>query len=413
MLLIRCLDNFENYVKGPTYNEATQDLLGHGIFNANGEQWKYQRKAASHIFNVKNFRDSFTEVFLKNLETAFTEIFDKASITGQIVDFHDIMYKYTLDSFILIGFGVDLKSLLSKEKVPFAASFDFCQMNSFQRFINPFWKLTEPITSLFNPSLSTSQNLKTVNAFADHVIQKRRQEMKEGIEPRDLLSRFMTTQNESGELLNNKELRDIVLNFVIAGRDTTAQALSWTFYNLLLHPRVEKNLMEEITTHITDDLMQKPAELYDTVKKMTYAHAVFYEVLRLFPSVPTNQKYATQDDVWPDGTSIKKGDYVLWLPWVQGRSTKVWGPDAQEFKPERWIMNNGQLRKESQGQWPAFHVGPRVCLGQKLATLETLVAMVFIVKKYRLRLCPDQNITYQISLTLPMREGMKVQVEKR
>lgn len=136
-------------------------------------------------------------------------------------------------------------------------------------------------------------------------------------------------------------------------------------------------------------------------------------MLRLYPSVPENQKYALNDDVWPDGTRIKKGDYVMWSPWSQGRAESVWGPDAKEFKPERWITPEGDLRRESQGQWPAFHAGPRVCLGQNLATLEALVAMVFIVKKYKLSLVSGQNITYQVSLTLPMKEGMKVYVERR
>lgn len=75
-------------------------------------------------------------------------------------------------------------------------------------------------------------------------------------------------------------------------------------------------------------------------------------------------KYALDDDVWPDGTHIQKGDYILWSPYAQGRSEKVWGPDAREFKPERWIKPDGELRRESQGQWPAFHAGPRTCLGK-------------------------------------------------
>jgi cytochrome P450 len=136
-------------------------------------------------------------------------------------------------------------------------------------------------------------------------------------------------------------------------------------------------------------------------------------VLRLYPSVPNNQKFALNDDTWPDGTHIKKGDYVVWSPWSQGRSEKVWGPDAKEFKPERWITPDGSLRRESPGKWPAFHAGPRVCLGQNLATLESLVAMIFIVRRYKMQLLPDQNITYQVSLTLPMKEGMKVFVERR
>lgn len=91
----------------------------------------------------------------------------------------------------------------------------------------------------------------------------------------------------------------------------------------------------------------------------------------------------------------------------------MWGADAREFKPERWITAEGDLRRESQGQWPAFHAGPRVCLGQNLATLEALVAMAFLVKRYKFKLVSGQNITYQVSLTLPMKEGMKVYVEHR
>lgn len=147
----------------------------------------------------------------------------------------------------------------------------------------------------------------------------------------------------------------------------------------------------------------------------THHHYIyrFYEVLRQYPSVPLNQKYALNDDVWPDGTHIRKGDYILWSPWSQGRNEKVWGADAKQFRPERWITPEGDLRRESQGQWPAFHAGPRTCLGQHLATLEALVAIVFLLKRYKFSLLPGQDITYQISLTLPMKDGMKVSVEKR
>jgi cytochrome P450 len=168
-----------------------------------------------------------------------------------------------------------LNALKSKEKVPFAASFDECQLNSFKRFINPIWKVTEPIQALLNPSKkSIKQHLETVDEFAYTVIERRRQQLADGENHSDLLSRFMSAKNEHNEPLSNKELRDIVLNFVIAGRDTTAQALSWTFYNLLLHPRVEKKLFEEIERHITDDVMRDAPALYEAIKNMPYAHAV-------------------------------------------------------------------------------------------------------------------------------------------
>lgn len=84
----------------------------------------------------------------------------------------------------------------------------------------------------------------------------------------------MAATNEKNERLSNKELRDVVLNFVIAGRDTTAQALSWTFYCLLMDPRVEQVLLEEVNANITDDVENDPAALYEVIKGMTYANAV-------------------------------------------------------------------------------------------------------------------------------------------
>ncbi|GAA5813761.1 hypothetical protein MFLAVUS_007248 [Mucor flavus] len=407
-------NNFENYIKGPEFHGAMLDLFGGGIFNANGEEWKYQRKTASHIFNVKNFRDQFTDVFVKDLGVMQSQIFDKAAQDNSIIDFHDVMFKFTLDSFIELGFGVQLNALSTKGKVPFAASFDEAQKNTFIRFINSVWPITERIVNFATPwKANMNDHLKVVDGFARSVIEKRRVQLEAGEVHKDLLSRFMDARNNKGDLLNNEELRDIVLNFVIAGRDTTAQALSWTFYMLMCHPRVEQKLLEEIEQFVTDeDLTDSPA-LYEKIKDMTYSHAVFYEVLRHYPSVPLNQKYALEDDIWPDGTHIKKGDYVLWCPYVQGRSEKVWGPDAKIFRPERWITEEGELRRESQGQWPAFHAGPRVCLGQNLATLEALTAIIFLVKRYKFRLMAGQEITYQVSLTLPMRYGMKVMVEKR
>ncbi|ORZ03610.1 cytochrome P450 [Syncephalastrum racemosum] len=406
--------NFENYIKGPEFHGAMNDLFGDGIFNANGEEWKYQRKTASHIFNVKNFRDQFTDVFVQEIEYMSEKIWNPAVESNEAVDFHDVMFKFTLDSFILLGFGVNLNALGSKDKVPFAAAFDEAQKNTFQRFVNPIWPITEKIQKLAMPwKPGMNDHLNVVDTFAREVTEKRRIEIANGEEHKDLLSRFMNAKNANGQPLNNDELRDIVLNFVIAGRDTTAQALSWTFYMLMTHPRVELKLLDEINACVTEEALHDSAALYEVIKGMKYAHAVFYEVLRLYPSVPLNQKFALNDDIWPDGTHIRKGDYILWSPYTQGRSEKVWGPDAKQFRPERWITPEGELRRESQGQWPAFHAGPRTCLGQHLATLEALVAIIFLVKRYKFTLLPGQDVTYQVSLTLPMKNGMKVSVGKR
>lgn len=119
-----------------------------------------------------------------------------------------------------------------------------------------------------------TDHLKVVDDFAFKVIKERRQQMAEGHTFKDLLSRFMNTKGVDGELLDDRGLRDIIINFIIAGRDTTAQALSWTFYNLMLHPRVEKKLVDEIFEHVNADLESDSPALYEAIKNMPYAHAV-------------------------------------------------------------------------------------------------------------------------------------------
>ncbi|KAI7876931.1 cytochrome P450 [Lichtheimia hyalospora FSU 10163] len=401
--------HFENYVKGPKMVHAMGHLFGKGLLLSNGEAWRWQRKTASYIFSAANFRDYFTETLHIMCDT----IFDEKALNHQPVDFHDVIHKFTLDSFVLIGFGKQLDSLSSCDKVPFAESFDICQADCFDRLINPFMPVVEVIRAITPGKKTIQDHIDTINEFGYNIISERREQLANGEEFKDLLSRFMNTKNQNGEPLSDSELRDTVINFIVAGRDTTAQALSWTFYNLMLHPRVETKLVEEIHAYIREEHEEDSPALYEAIKKMTYAHAVFYEVLRLHPSAPSNTKMALEDDVWPDGTQVKKGDNIAWNTYALGRSTKIWGPDAKEFKPERWITPTGELRRESQGQFPVFNVGPRVCLGQNLATLEALVAIVLLLKRYKFTLLPNQEITYKVSLTLPMKNGMKLFVEKR
>lgn len=186
-----------------------------------------------------------------------------------------------------LGFGVNLNALDSKEKLPFAYSFDEAQKNTFLRFLNPLWPVTERIQKLLTPWRSGMRNhLHTVDQFAREVIEQRRQEMEtaDHVDRQDLLSRFMHASNADGEPLSTDELRDIVLNFVIAGRDTTAQALSWTFYMLMCHPRVERKLYQEILDYIDDSQLHDPPALYEAIKDMKYAHAV-YVMITFMPMI--------------------------------------------------------------------------------------------------------------------------------
>lgn len=125
--------------------------------------------------------------------------------SSSLMHMHDI--DVNIDQFCRLGFGVQLNALSSKEKVPFAASFDHCQMNSFQRFVNPLWQITEKLHNLMHPwQQSIQDHLNVVDSFANDVIEGRRAQLAKGEVHHDLLSRFMNALNEHGEELSNTEV---------------------------------------------------------------------------------------------------------------------------------------------------------------------------------------------------------------
>ena len=129
------------------------------------------------------------------------------------------------------------------------------------------------------------------------------------------------------------------------------------------------------------------------------------EVLRLHPSVPKEAKEVFEDDVWPDGTVVKKGDVATFFPWAMGRDKDLWGPDAEEFKPERFLDQS----KPSPFKFIAFQAGPRTCLGQNFAMLEMKCVLSRLLLLFEFSLAQDpKSVTYDVSLTLPIKNGLQV-----
>ncbi|KAI7890517.1 cytochrome P450 [Mucor mucedo] len=412
-----CRANFQNYVKSENFRHIFHDVLGEGIFNTDGESWRLQRKTSSQIFHVKNFQTAFTSIFVSHVQTLSNEILENAVNHHQAVDFHDLMLRFTMDTFVEIAFGVKLNSLL--EDQDFAGSFDAIQQDHYRRIIFPLHGLMRNLQDTFTSQKTIKQHIQTLDDFIYRIIKERRlkheksPEMDTETYKTDLLLRFMKAKSPSGEPYSDKELRDTMLNLVIAGRDTSAQTIAWFCYSVMNHPQVQEKLLEEIEQFITDDIEQDTVALYEAIQKMKYAHAVLYEVLRLYPSVPSNRRQALNDDLLPDGTHVKKGDEVIFQPFCQGRHEKVWGPDAKQFKPERWINSEGNLVRAESGKYIVFHMGPRICLGQNMATLEVLLTMSMLLKKYKLTRVPGHRVEFLNQVTLSMKDGLQVNVERR
>ncbi|KAI9024627.1 cytochrome P450 [Hyaloraphidium curvatum] len=405
------------YVKGHDNYILGKPLLGDGIFAVDGHAWSVQRKTASSIFNGRNFRDYYGPVFQADALKVRRHL-RAAHDMGARIDLQDLLLRSTMESFVRIAFGVELGNLDGAAKkdektgtyvlprIEFAEAFDSLNRVVTSRSFSPIWNIEEKFNGR-EKEVRKWQN--TIESFAyDVIAQKRRRLVKAGeagssadgekdYKMRDLLDLFMATKNEDGSELTDAQLKDVAINFLLAGRDTTAQTLCWVFYNLHSHPEVEKKTRDELMGKLARSEQKDPASPpvvlpgYDDMSKLKYTTAVFNEVLRLHPNVPANVKEASRDDVLPGtGTKVYKGDALMFFPWIMGRLEKIWGPDAEVFKPERWFSAQGDLVKESNFKWPAFNAGPRICLGMNMATQEAQVILAAILSSFHLELV-DEN----------------------
>jgi cytochrome P450 len=221
----------------------------------------------------------------------------------------------------------------------------------------------------------------------------------------------------------------MILNFVIAGRDTTAVTLSWFFYMMTKHPEIADKIVDELSTIVTPqglnssqdgktvkaEAIEEFANLltYETLGKLNYLHASLSETLRLYPAVSINSKEAATDDMLPDGTPVKKGSITGYVPYSMGRMRFLWGDDATEYKPERWLNGNGEYEPQSPFKFTAFQAGPRTCLGKDSAYLQMKMTAALVLRFFHLHLVPNHPVCYRTMVTLAQRYGLRVTATPR
>lgn len=187
------------------------------------------------------------------------------------------------------------------------------------------------------------------------------------------------------ETKNPKILREQCLNVVLAGRDTTACLLTWTFRLLTRHPAALNKCVIEI-----HDVCGAAMPTRADMKRMRYFDSMLKEVLRLYPSVPINSCTAVCRTTLPlgggpdgkDPILVREDEPVGYCPYAMHRRKDIFGEDASAFRPERWLENGGQLAVTAGDGYLPFNAGPRVCLGQGFALLEATYLIVRLLQKY-------------------------------
>ncbi|XVF73356.1 hypothetical protein PTKIN_Ptkin12aG0195000 [Pterospermum kingtungense] len=405
--------NFDKYVKGEHFGEVFADLLGEGIFSVDGDKWRQQRKLASYEFSTRAVKDISFSVFRRNAAKMVREVSEYA-MSGQVIEFQGMVMGYIMKSILEVGFGIDLNSMnWSSKETSFMKAFDDSVESVKLRFINPLWKLKRLLN--IGTEASLKKNLKLIHNIIDNVISTRKKQLTMNPDNKmkeDMLSRFLTLSEKSPEKMTDKYLEDIVLSFLTA-KDSTASAFSWFFYLLCKNPLIQEKVAQEVIDVTSsckencdsiDDFMSTITEA--TLEKMHYLHAALTETIRLYPPVPEDGRIAVADDILPDGHKVKKGDKLLYMAYSMGRLPYIWGADADNFRPERWLKD-GVFQPESPFKFISFHAGPRICLGREFAYRQMKMFSAALIRHFRFKLADDtKDPTYKVTLALLMKEGL-------
>ncbi|KAK6956817.1 hypothetical protein Daesc_002097 [Daldinia eschscholtzii] len=407
------------FSKGDFFKKLSWDLFGNGIINVDGELWKAQRKAGLAFLNASNLR-VLTDIALPRYLGRAVEHLQIQARARKVVGLQSVFHEITSQLMGKMAYDMEMHA-----NDDFTVAFDYASGAITERFQNPLWSITERFTgSKFREALDTVRSFgyKIVDSAADSKAKKQGNHSNPESTPDKL-------DEVSGSLIqsllevfgDNREIvSDSALNYLSAGRDTVAQALTWCIYLLMQHGSIIENIRDEaraLLENTQQTLLSSHNEGVNstifTPTSLPYTMATFYEALRLYPPIPFEIKQCERPTTLPDGTFLPEKSIVFWCTWAMNRSTTRWGDDADSFRPERWLTEDGKLITKSAAEFPVFNGGPRLCLGKRMA--ELLAAQVIPTVLLTFDFTPAYGVerVSKSSLTLPMKGGLPCLVKTK
>jgi cytochrome P450 len=314
---------------------------------------------------------------------------------GEVVDIHREMMRLTLAIVAKTLFGAEIRSGADDIGKSLTTI-----VNQFPRMLFP---LSEYLDKVPLPGTRKFFNaLETLDNTVYHLIEERRRSKED---KDDLLSMLLWAQDEEGgEGLTDVQVRDEAMTLFLAGQESTANSLVWTWYLISQHPDVEEKLHDEIHSVLGERL---PA--VDDLQKLVFTRMVFSESLRLYPPAWTVVRRAIEDYqvdgyVVPSGADIYMSEYVV-------HHDPRFFPDPFKFDPERWTQDQGSSLP--QFAYFPFGGGPRRCVGESFAWMEGMMVIATIASKWKMHLVPGQTIVPKALITIRPKRGMKMIMEKR
>lgn len=389
--------NADKFMKGRAL-QRSRTLLGNGLLTSEGEFHLRQRRMIQPAFHRSRIADYSRSM------THFAEAWSSVRVDGETLDIDQEMMRLTLQIVAKALFNADVTGDAAEIGKALTSVVEM-----FNLLLLPFSEVLEKLP------LPQSLRLKRARATLDRIIfgiidQRRRS----GEDTGDLLSMLLAARDEDdGGQMTDAQVRDEALTLFLAGHETTAVALTWTWYLLSQNPDAERKLHDELETVLTDPKSRGPrvevrTPTIDDLPNLKYTEHVLAESMRLFPPAWAIGRQALVDHEL-GGYKIPKGSTVLMSPAILQRDGRFW-TDADEFKPERWDAQSVKEAGQKNIYFP-FGGGIRRCIGESFAWTEGILLLATIARKWRFRLDPAQKIDSKPLITLRPKYGMRMRVQ--
>ncbi|KAL1204949.1 Protein LUTEIN DEFICIENT 5 [Cardamine amara subsp. amara] len=403
-------DNAKSYSKG-ILAEILDFVMGKGLIPADGEVWRRRRRAivpALHQKYVAAMISLFGEAsdrLCKKLDTAASK--------GEEVEMESLFSRLTLDIIGKAVFNYDFDSLTNDTGVIEAVYTVLREAEDRSVSPIPVWDI--PIWKDISPrQRKVASSLKLINDTLDDLIATCKRMVEE--EELQFHEEYMNERDPSilhfllasGDDVSSKQLRDDLMTMLIAGHETSAAVLTWTFYLLTQEPSVVAKLQEEVDSVIGDRF-----PTIEDMKKLKYTTRVMNESLRLYPQPPVLIRRSMENDKlgpYP----IKRGEDIFISVWNLHRSPLHWD-DADKFNPERWPLDGPNPNETNQNfSYLPFGGGQRKCIGDMFASFENVVAIATLIRRFNFQTAPGAPpVKMTTGATIHTTEGLKLTVTKR
>ncbi len=386
------LDNNKNYRKSLAY-DVLKAVLGNGLLTSEGDFWKKQRRLIQPAFHKRKLEE-LTGMMVREAQHTVDK-FKPLADSGKAIDISPEMTALTLEviSKAIFSDGVEDKAEMVGKQINMLNQYAIDKVN------DPF-RLPAFIPTPFN--IKERRSMKLLNDVIEDIISARRkQESKD-----DLLSMLIDMRDEdTGEAMDNKQLRDEVMTIFVAGNETSSNALAWMLYLLSQNPEAEAKMIAEI-----DAKLDAGVELnYHNVLDFTYVRQVIDESLRLYPPAWSVGRRNYEDDEI-GGYRIIKNTNVL-IPIMYFHTSEKYWKEASKFKPERFAP---EVRNSiDRFVYFPFGGGPRFCIGNNFALLEMQVILILFYRNFKFRLKAGFTPEPEPLITLRPKDGMWMTIENR